>query len=301
MTETGTNDWSLPIQERMLGSLKGSSLTPFMDILRPIIGSGKMLRSRIAQRLAPTAGISESQALDCAAAVELFHAATLLHDDVIDGAEIRRRAPSFWTQKGMSGAILVGDLLVCKALKLLASGCPDRMGECIDLLTEVCDGEIRQELVMRDRITDCDACLQIASKKTGSLFALLALTCAGSDANLAEALKQSGMAAGTAYQVADDVIDHYGTSSEAGKSVNLDSAAGKYTLAYWAEQGKVNPIDYIADLLDQSLAHLQPWPETMQAWQLYLDEDLKPVIDKCMTDYLKSTKKSDTFATTLSN
>ena len=92
--------------------------TPLRDIpfnFDAFVGGGKMLRGSILFRLGPSLGLAPDDAVRCAAAVEMCHAASLLHDDVIDGGRLRRHAPAFWTRYGSSGAILAGDLLLTLA------------------------------------------------------------------------------------------------------------------------------------------------------------------------------------------
>ena len=85
--------------------------------------SGKMLRSRLADRLVPACSGRPSDlcVARLAAAVELVHSASLCHDDVIDNAVLRRAAPTLWRRTSESGAVLIGDMLLCEAIDLLLS------------------------------------------------------------------------------------------------------------------------------------------------------------------------------------
>ncbi|MBP7008542.1 MAG: polyprenyl synthetase family protein, partial [Kiritimatiellae bacterium] len=89
------------LAETVLGRLAGDG--------RALVGSGKMLRARLLLRIAEVRKTPRPAWLSAAAAVEMIHAASLLHDDVIDGGIIRRHLPAFWKQRGIAGAILAGD------------------------------------------------------------------------------------------------------------------------------------------------------------------------------------------------
>ena len=102
----------------MLFRSRQTSLSSLADELTNLVLSGKKIRSRLAFRLSGSLAVAESELLDYAAIVEMIHSASLLHDDVIDKAEMRRGNSAFWVKKGISGAILLGDLLICQAIKL---------------------------------------------------------------------------------------------------------------------------------------------------------------------------------------
>ena len=110
-----------------------------------LLGNGKMLRSRLLIRVGTAAGVAPSTLHHAAAAVELIHAASLLHDDVIDGGFLRRNLPTFWSEKGVPGAILVGDLMLFKALDVAGRVEDGRLVNSLVRMTgEVCDAESQQ-------------------------------------------------------------------------------------------------------------------------------------------------------------
>ena len=90
-----------------------------LEQLRPLLGMGKMLRTRLAGRLAEAGRVSGETLAPLCGAVELLHAASLCHDDVIDSAPVRRSHPALWHRTSPSGAVLIGDLLMCEAIDLL--------------------------------------------------------------------------------------------------------------------------------------------------------------------------------------
>ena len=127
-----------------------------------------MLRSRLVLDIGGANGIDEKTLINAAAAVDIIHGASLLHDDVIDGGLLRRGAPTFWKKYGTNGAILFGDLLVFKGLNLLIEvNRLDLLQELIDMSSHVCRSEVEQELVLRGSPGTWEECEQIARAKTG--------------------------------------------------------------------------------------------------------------------------------------
>ncbi len=268
----------------MRACLAATALRALADSAPGLIGQGKMLRARLALRVGPATGAAPIDTVRAAAAVELTHAASLLHDDVIDGGVLRRGAPAFWVEKGVSGAILLGDLLLFKALELVAAVDPATLLPALVRLTgEVCEAETEQELLLRGAPAGWEQCLRIARRKTGPLFAFAALAGAGADPRLARALEASGYEVGTAYQLADDLLDVAGDPALAGKTLGSDSARAKVTAAAAALNEPVDPPAVIRELCAISAARLVEWPAVQSAWQAYLDLDLRPAIDHNLT------------------
>lgn len=264
----------------MAQTLARTPLKALVSDCRGLLATGKMLRARLALRVGPAAGVPHATLLCAAAAVELIHGASLLHDDVIDGGYLRRGAPAFWVERGMSGAILLGDLMLFKALDLLLSAEGGQLVPAVVRLTgEVCEAETEQELILRGKPSDWDSCVSIARRKTGALFAFTARAAAGADAALADALQEAGYAAGTAYQLADDFLDANGSSAAAGKTLGSDRSRQKSTLANVKLPTGVEPGTFIDELCESSRKMLEPWPAVRKAWDLYMSRDLRPVLD----------------------
>lgn len=266
--------------------LKGTSLGAIANDLVGVASSGKMLRVRLMFRAGSVQGVSIESLTRVAAAVEMLHAASLLHDDVIDGAVMRRAVPSFWVEKGAAGAILLGDLLVCQAYNLVNKVDAGRlMTVLLKLAGEVCDAEAEQELLLKGKPADWPTCVNIARRKTGALFAFAGYAAGGDNAELSQALMNAGYAAGTAYQLADDILDAYGDEGLAGKTLGNDAVSSKITAASaWRANG-VDPLVYIGDLLSSSEKMLVDWPAVAAAWREYLKEDLSPVIDSFLVHF----------------
>lgn len=259
--------------------LRGTDIAKFFPEKNNIMGSGKMLRARLALCLGTANGIGEKTCTHAAAAVEIIHGASLLHDDVIDGGILRRGAPAFWKKHGINGAILLGDFLVLKAMGLLGGiDRPDLLKELIALATEVCQSEIEQELVLRGAAGTWEECEQIARSKTGSLFAFAAVAAASGVPGQADALREAGFILGTAYQLADDILDVSGNEALSGKTLGKDSERGKTTAITAIRNAPENPGKHVYSLLEASSEQLGAWPRLQEAWDEFLTVTMKPVL-----------------------
>lgn len=269
------------VRKLMAGCLAETPLHSALADCKNLFGTGKMLRSRLTLRVGPAAGVPYSTILRAAAAVELIHAASLLHDDVIDGGFLRRGAPTFWVDRGIPAAILLGDLLLFKALELVTPADNGRLLPVIIKLTgEVCEAESEQELVTRGKLADWDTCVNTARRKTGALFAFAAHACGGDDPELGAALQEAGYAIGTAYQLADDILDANGDQEVAGKTLGRDEAREKTTAARVKPPAEVDRVAFIEQLCRSSSEQLAKWPAVRQAWDSYVSLDIKPALDK---------------------
>lgn len=268
------------VRRVMADGLRETSLEPLADDFRGLLGAGKMLRARMTARVGRAAGIPRRTLVLAAAVVEMIHAASLLHDDVIDGSELRRSAPTFWMRRGVAGAILLGDLLVCRTFRMLQAGCPELIGPLLRFMEEMCDAEAEQELLLRNSAPDWEKCVNIARRKTGSLFAFAGYVCGANDPDLRAALEEAGYAVGTAYQLADDILDAAGNNDLADKTLGTDALNGKLSAvsAWTAQAAELG--QYVRELCATAGRALGPWPAVQDAWQEYLAQDMGPVIAK---------------------
>ena len=267
------------VRDVMLGALRKTSLAPLLDDLTPAFIGGKMLRARLTMAAGAACQTDRDTLLHAAAAVEMVHAASLLHDDVVDDALLRRGVPSLWRKKGVSGAILLGDLLVCQSIQLLDGVDDGRLRMMlVRLAGEMCDAEVEQELVTGGSVKDFATSVSIARRKTGSLFAFAATAADSSDEVRAAALLEAGYRLGTAYQLADDVLDACGKGVADGKDLGKD-ARKKKTTAMTASGGAVAAVrQSIRDCCESSATLLTPWPALQCAWNEYLQTDFSPVV-----------------------
>jgi octaprenyl-diphosphate synthase len=207
-------------------------ILPYADYA--LNGQGKHLRPALVALTAKALGELEESHVTAAVIIEMVHLATLVHDDVMDEAEIRRGRPTLASNWGNEIAVLFGDCLFANALKLAASfPTPDVCRAVATATNTVCSGEILQTRHRRDFQFTRDKYFKVLEMKTAELFALSCdLSGFLSRANSSQrvALRQFGLAFGTAYQVYDDCIDLFGSEALAGKSLGTDLAKGKLTL-----------------------------------------------------------------------
>ncbi len=207
----------------------------FQSLLDHVIGlSGKRLRPILLLLSAKACGPITQDTIRLAVAVELVHTATLIHDDILDGAETRRHRPTLHTAFDPQSSLLVGDWLFTQAYYICnqtASTLPGRW--LAKSAKEVCEGEIRQSMASGNDRLAVDEYLSILGQKTGSLCAVACSLGAWSgEASEAtcEAFHQFGWKLGQAFQVHDDYLDYWGDPSKLGKPIGRDFAAGKATL-----------------------------------------------------------------------
>jgi heptaprenyl diphosphate synthase len=187
-----------------------------------IAAGGKRMRPLLVHLTAP----ERETALRGGVAVELAHVATLVHDDVIDGAELRRGRSSVWHEHGESAARAGGDYLFARAFAELASaGDIDGVGVLARACLALARGEAMQKRQEHDPETSIDAYLDRISLKTGKLFEAACLL-----GSRDERLGEFGLTLGIAFQIADDILDCVGDTIETGKIPGADLREGVPTL-----------------------------------------------------------------------
>lgn len=244
------------------------------------LNSGKMLRARLLLELGTVNGVDPSALCHAGAAVEMMHAASLVHDDVLDGGTLRRGEPSLWVSEGTRAAVLLGDLLVSLATEVLLKHMPDRLPMMIVALREMCDAEAEQEFDRALSDTSWARCVSIARRKTGSLFGLAAACAAGKDPELATALHRAGTALGTAYQLADDLFDTCIESVGADKTLGTDALTGKLTAASAHPPAGTTPTAVIHAFLLEAEESLGKWPPIKKTWLAYIGSVMDPLMDQ---------------------
>jgi octaprenyl-diphosphate synthase len=195
---------------------------------------GKQLRPTLVALSAEASGKTTDAHATAAVIIEMVHLATLIHDDVIDEADLRRGRPTLTANWGDEISVLLGDCLFAQALKLATAFPTPAVCRAVASATHtVCSGEILQTQARRKiRLTRAEY-FKMLSMKTAELFAL-SCELGGflNDASPAhqQALRHYGIALGTAYQIYDDCLDLFGAETTAGKSLGTDLANGKLTL-----------------------------------------------------------------------
>lgn len=199
-----------------------------------LTAAGKQLRPTLLGLAAEATGGVTPGHVTAAAIIEMVHLATLVHDDVLDEAQIRRGRRTLAGETGNEHAVLFGDCLFAHALELAAGFPTTEVCRAVAAATKtVCTGEILQnEQRLRFDLSLPDY-FRVLEMKTAELFALSCdLGAYLNDAPPTDraALRQYGLALGVAYQIYDDCLDLFGTEAQAGKSLGTDLAHGKLTL-----------------------------------------------------------------------
>jgi len=200
---------------------------------------GKGLRPAITMLCAQAAGGEARAGIAGAVAVELVHAFSLVHDDIIDRDERRRHRPTVWKTYGIGPAILSGDALLALAVSTLAAeGAGSATAHLSAALIDLVRGQA-DDMAFEDRPYDGPGAVTVeeyqdmAARKTGALLgcaAAIGTTLGGGNAALAEAMTQMGRHLGVAFQAIDDVLGISGDPAVTGKPVFSDLRQGKKTL-----------------------------------------------------------------------
>lgn len=178
------------------------------DALRTILAEGKRLRGSLTCLMAEALGGTLEQALPAALAVEMVQAASLAHDDFVDGDTMRRGRPAAWTLLSPRRAVLVADVMFATALEKMAQAGAREGASLAHAIAAMAQGALQESVHYGE--ADPDAYRRIIHLKTGSLFAAaarLGALAAGADESRVEAATEFGARAGEAYQIADDLAD----------------------------------------------------------------------------------------------
>ena len=201
-----------------------------------VSAGGKRLRPLLTVAAARASGASDDidSSRKLAAAVEFIHTATLLHDDVVDGSNLRRGKTAAHLIWGAPSSVLVGDFLFARAFELMVeTGQMRALGILATASSVISEGEVLQLTRAHDLNLDQDTYLRIISAKTAELFAAAAeagAVGAMADETAVQALRAYGLNLGLAFQLADDALDYGGTSEVLGKNAGDDFHEGKVTM-----------------------------------------------------------------------
>ena len=229
------NDW-ISVQEHIASALV-SDISLLNSTNSSILSqSGKQLRPTLALMFARAcAGQASDACVRYAAAAELLHNATLLHDDVADGSELRRGKPTIMSLMGPSVSVLLGDYWLVKAMELILQDA-DTDVAVIKIfsrtLSDLAEGEMLQLQKAQSGDTDEGDYLRIIYNKTASLFSATCVSAAiavGAQESLVKAAKDYAVALGLAFQIKDDILDYCGSSS-VGKPLGVDILEQKITI-----------------------------------------------------------------------
>jgi len=246
--------------DRILDKIVEADSSLILSIARHLLEKkGKRIRPAIAFLIGRSAGLSHPKMVHAALAIELIHSATLLHDDVVDDSDTRRGQATVNHKWNNLVAVLMGDFFFAKAFRLLVETQSAKLVDRVSRATEkVSFGELRQiEEAFNWQLDEQDY-YNIIRDKTGALFSVSASSCAilnRQNHNQIRKFAAFGESMGTAFQIADDILDLIGDSSKTGKGTGLDLLQGKVTLPliYALRNGKAANSEKMFNILNNGL------------------------------------------------
>ena len=244
--------------DAVIRSRLASDVALVREVAEYIVGSG-------GKRLRPALVILSAGAFDyqgkhhhqLAAVVEFIHTATLLHDDVVDGSELRRGNPTANALFGNAASVLVGDFVYSRAFQMMVEVESMRVMQVLAGATNViAEGEVLQLMNCHNTAINEHDYLQVIRFKTAKLFEAatrLGAILGGAAPAVEEAMASYGMHLGTAFQLIDDVLDYSGDHKATGKYVGDDLAEGKPTLPliYAIKHGSAAEAALIRNAIEQ--------------------------------------------------
>lgn len=251
----------IPLVEARMRDQSNGHHPDLRTALEHLLNSGgKRVRPTITLLIGGMLGAELERTVTLAAAVELLHTATLVHDDVIDGALLRRGNPTLNARWSPAATILTGDFIFARAAKLAAeTSSVDIMGLFANTLSTVVNGEITQLFRRRDLASREDYFNRIYAK-TASMFELAAIApiyLGEFDESYLKAMQQYGYEIGMAFQIVDDVLDFTSSEEDVGKPVANDLRQGLITLP------ALNYFEHNSDEMDvQQLLQGKPLSES---------------------------------------
>lgn len=237
----------MPLVEHV-GGFRGKQLRPMLTFL-----AGMSVRG------AAHGGGLGDDVVTVAKVVELLHTATLVHDDVLDGASVRRRIPTVNQMAGVEVAVLLGDYIYAKAFHM-AVQLPDPTAArwLAETVRVICQGEITQVLHRFDFQWTEPRYFQVIAEKTASLYAAacrLGGHYSGATEGRLRALEEYGLELGIAFQIVDDCLDLDGDERVVGKSLGTDLSKGKITLPLlWLMQRSAGEAERLRAVLGKTEA-----------------------------------------------
>lgn len=230
---------------------------------------GKRIRPMMVLMANEMFGGDHQKALKPAIGIEIFHNFTLVHDDIMDAAELRRNKPTVHTLYGLNVGILTGDALLLKSIKFFEDLEPDLYHSCLQVFIRsgllLCEGQQLDINFQKEKQVSFDDYLKMITYKTGVLSAAsfeIGALIAGADSAEAENISAFGKHLGIAFQMMDDYLDVFGKDQQIGKVHAGDIVENKKTVLYIlarenATQEELERLDYWYAIENQNKDKIQ--------------------------------------------
>jgi octaprenyl-diphosphate synthase len=206
---------------------------------------GKRLRPMLVLLAAQACGYDDSKHVNLAAIIEFIHTATLLHDDVVDGSDLRRNRETANAVWGNEASVLVGDFLYSRSFEMMVEvGQMPVMDILSHATNRIAEGEVLQLLNVHNPETSEEDYMEVIKRKTATLFeagSRLGGVIAETTIEQQQALADYGLHLGIAFQLVDDALDYHSSNDEIGKNIGDDLAEGKPTLPLIQAMKKSDP------------------------------------------------------------
>ena len=227
-----------------------SSEKEFDEAISPLVNAGGMMLRPAFLLLASKFGEYDKDKMhNLAAAIEMMHMATLVHDDVVDESKLRRGVETIQHKYSKEYAVYIGDFLFCQCFIMLASYnySTENLKDISKAISKICMGEIIQHNIRYAKKTNLKKYIKVISGKTAALFAISFYTGAKESKcteKTSKLLGRVGYYIGMAFQIIDDLLDYSGDTTELGKTAQSDLIKGYYTLPliYALSEDKENKI-----------------------------------------------------------
>lgn len=228
---TALDDMLLAVEQRMFDVID-SEVAVLRDASRHILeAGGKRVRPRLVLlSYRASGGTDIKPTLSAAAALELVHTASVVHDDINDHGVMRRGRPSVNQIWGRTFALLTGDYLFTKVYELMADYGPELNNVFSDATTALVEGETLQAAAVKDGNLNREVYMRIIALKTAALFkagGMIGAMLAEADQPIVDALGRYGYNVGLAFQIVDDILDLTADADQLGKTTGLDTQQGK--------------------------------------------------------------------------
>ena len=285
----------------IVSTIDGKPRELYEAALHYIRAGGKRLRPLMTVLAARIAGGSEDVAIPAAAAIEVLHTFTLVHDDIIDRDEIRRGVPTVHKLWGTDTAIVAGDILYAYAYRCLLKAVDlgveyGRIVKAVEYLTEgairVAEGQMLDMLFSRRERVSVDEYIEMVERKTAALFVAavsMGAVLGGGDEKLILKLRDAMRLAGIAFQIKDDILGLIGDEKTLGKPVLSDLREGKRTILVIYALQKLD--DERKERLLKVLGNTQaPIEELRRAAEIIISTGAVDYADKLARDYTEKAR-----------